>query len=239
MEPYLQKNISANSIPFRLSSLKSVTMSVMYKGLVLSEMIQPLHLGNDYGVFQAAGQNFLSGLKEVVYLHSADDPQTIRARIEEVNPKRAWVTLSHFTPLQTYWRERQEDRVQPSRPIHVRLSCTSQQLAGSLDNLSGQGLGVLVYHLRDKGLHAEKGTRVRVEIPVLNDLPLIKLDAVVQSKRYISTTQVILGLQVYPNRKQLLSLRQYIEFRKKEIFSELNTVKFARLDPRATKDLYF
>ncbi len=214
-------------------------MSVLYKGLVLSELIRPLHMGHDYGVFQASGQNYLTGIKEIVYLHGTEDPQTIRARIDEVNPKRAWITLSHFTPLQTNWRDRQEDRVQPARPIQVRLYHSSKLVSGSLNNLSVQGLGVLLYHMQEKGPKLDIGSRVRVEIPILYGFTPVKMDAHIQSMRFVGTNQVILGLQANPNRKQLLTLKQYIEYRKNEIFSELDTVKFARLEPRSTKDLFF
>ena len=239
MNTFLQRSNNTTPFQYRLSNMPGITMSVLYKGLVLSELIQPLHLGHDYGVFQASGQNYLTGIKEIVYLHGTEDPQTIRARIDEVNPKRAWITLSHFTPLQTKWQDRQEDRVQPARPIQVRLYHSGKLVSGSLNNLSVQGLGVLLYHMQEKGSKLDIGSRVRVEIPILYGFTPVKMDAHIQSIRFVGTNQVILGLQANPNRKQLLTLRQYIEYRKNEIYSELNTVKFARLEPRSTKDLFF
>ncbi len=214
-------------------------MSIPYKGLMLSEEIQTLHIGHDYGVFRLPGQQIITSGKEYVYLHGYSLPKTIRAHVEETNPNRAWITLSRFIDLPGPWTDRSEDRVQPEKPIFVKIYCGTHRCSASIDNISRTGLGVLVYHLFDRNIKAEMGTHVKVEFPVWEEKQPLRICATVISITPLGRSLTKVGFRIDPNRKQVSTLEKYIHQRKEEIFTELNTDWMAYLEPRNTKDLFF
>lgn len=236
----LAQNSTGYTPPLGLSRLaEHLTLAIPYKGLMLSEDVRPLHMGRDYGVFQAPSHPVFASIKDRVYLHGPGLAQTIRAFIEEVNPQRSWITLSRFTPLATAWRDRQEERVQPSKPLQVRLFCSTHVCYGSIDNLSRTGIGILVYHLSEKQIRAEIGTRVKVEFLVDEKMQPNRVEAEVMTVKTIGRSLAKIGLRLYPSRKHQLLLENYIQNRRQEIYTELDQDWMSWQEPRLTKDLFF
>lgn len=233
-------NTNGHTAPQILPKISgSLTMSIPYKGLMLSEEIQVLHIGRDYGVFQAPSQHLFTSIKDSVYLHGPYLSQTIHAHIEEINPHRAWITLSRFSYLFTQWRDRIDERVQPDKPMRVRIYCSTRRCSGTIDNISKTGMGILIYRLNEKQIHTELGSKVKIEIPFSNDAQPLRFDAIVMTVKTIGRSLAKVGLQIIPNKKQQVPLEQYVQFRRDEIFGELNSVWMSFQEPRGTKDLFF
>lgn len=226
-------------IPVDLPCTRTMLLSSPYKGLMLTDQVKILHIGKEYGVFEASNHAVYSGFKDCVYLHGGNLHNTVKASIDEVNTRRSWITLSQFKPLPTDWRERRDERVQPARRIQAQISCTSHMCTGSVDNISLSGLGVLIYHPGDRPIRQEIGIKVRVELQIKEDISPLKFDALVMSILPISRNLAKVGLQFIPTRKLLLSLEPFVNHRKQEIFDELNSDWLACREPRLTKDLYF
>jgi hypothetical protein len=226
-------------IPIEIPIAKTVLLSSPYKGLMLTDQVKVLHLGKDFGVFEASNHSVYSGIRDYVYLHGGSLMHTIRASIDEINPRRSWVTLSRFLPLPSNWRDRRDDRVQPARRIQARINCATHNCVGSVDNLSLSGLGVLIYHMGDRQIKQEIGTKVRVELQMTEENQPLRVDALVRSIHPISPMMVKVGLQIIPTRKVLMQLDHFVQMRKLEIFNELNSDWLSCHEPRSTKDLYF
>jgi hypothetical protein len=226
-------------VPFGLVDIRSVLLSSPYKGLMLTDQVRVLHMGKDFGVFEACNHSVFSSIKDNVYLHGGNLTRTVKASIDEINPQRSWITLSRFQPLATPWHERREERVQPARPFYARIACASHFCLGRVDNLSLTGIGILVYHLGDKPIQQELGHKVRVELQLKEDRQPIKLDAVIMSIHPIGRSLMQVGLQIIPTRRVMLELDQFIQLRKREIYNELNADWLSWREPRLTKDLYF
>jgi hypothetical protein len=232
---------SAKSIfvPLDLPCSMTMLLSSPYKGLMLTDQVKLLHVGKDFGVFEASNHAVYSGMKESVYLHGGNLLKTVKASIDELNPRRSWITLSQFHPLATDWSDRRDERVQPAHQIQAKITCATHMCAGSVDNISLSGLGVLIYHPGDRPIRQEIGVKVRVELQIHEDSQPLKLDALVMSINPISRSLAKVGLQIIPTRKILMALEPFVTIRRQEIFDELNSDWLACREPRLTKDLYF
>ena len=220
----------------RLINLLAIT--IPYKGLLLTEDVRLLHSGKDYGVFQALNQPLYVSLKEQVYLHGPGLPNPMKAFIEEINLNRGWITLSRFKPLDSIWKDRREERVQPSKPLHIRLHNRSTQCLGSIDNISKSGMGILVDQKHGKDLLPEIGAKVKLDF-VWEERQIIHLNAVLISVKPIGQSLAKIGLTTQPGRKLQETLNRYIKNRKLEIMDELDSKWFNWQYPRTTKELFF
>lgn len=232
---------SAKSIflPLDMPCSMKMLLSSPYKGLMLTDQVKLLHVGKDFGVFEASNHAVYSGIRDSVYLHGGNLQKTVKACIHEINPRRSWITLSQFYPLATDWCDRRDERVQPARRIQARIACATHICSGSVDNISLSGLGVLIYHAGDRPIRQEIGIKVRVELQINEDLQPLKLDALVMSINPISRSLAKVGLKILPTRKILMALEPFVAIRRQEIFDELNSDWLACREPRLTKDLYF
>ncbi len=243
MHTVLQGSTGLNSAIGLIQSLsyhgEPLTIAVPYKGLMLSQEIRLLHTGEDYAVLQSPNQRICAGLHDRIFIHSPSIPQKIIARIDEINPQRGWIIISDLVTSSNRWLDRKSDRVQPSQPIQVDISCGPTVCAGHLDNLSINGIGVLVYKYEEHPIKAKVGSPIHIAFRLPNEKQVLKLAGKIANFHFISQILSKVGIETNLSIRQELMLKQYIHNRKINILSEMENNWVLVQEPRSTKDLFF
>ena len=216
-----------------------LTITIPYKGLMLSQDLRLLHTGEDYAVLQAPNERICAGLHDHVFIHSKSITQKIVAKIIEVNPQRGWIIISDLVTSTNPWQERRHDRVQPSQPLRVAICCGSTSCAGTLDNLSLHGAGVLVYKFEEHPIKAKVGNPVQITFKLPNDKLPVKLNGKIVNFHFISQILSKVGVETQLSARQEFLVKQYIQMRKMNILTEVDNRWILVQEPRSTKDLFF
>jgi len=191
-----------------------LTITIPYKGLMLSQDIRLLHTGEEYAVLQAPSDRICAGLRDRVYIHSKSLPQKILAKIDEINPQRGWIIISDIVASSNPWWERRFDRVQPSQPLRAIIQSGPSNCAGTLDNLSLKGLGVLVYKFEEHPIKAKTGNHVQIAFRLPTEKQVIKVIGKIVNFHFISQLLSKVGIETQLTAHQELMLKQYIHSRK-------------------------
>jgi hypothetical protein len=214
-------------------------LSVPYKGMILSQEVKALRMGQDSGIFQLPNHQICAGIKDLVYLHGSTLARPIVARITELNTQRGWITLSEFQSAYNAWKDRVCERVQPENPVQVTLSCAAQRCRGTLDDLSLQGMGLLIYAPPEKDFQLKRMENLRLEFYLPGDPQVFRLEGSMVFLTQISHTLAKMGLTIRPNRSQRARMATYISVRSIELAQELEMIWMKGQEPRPSMDLYF
>lgn len=226
-------------LTYLLQAGEKLTVQIPYKALLLTQEVRTLEIGENHLVLQAPNQRLCTSIQERIYIYASRSPQGVMAQVQDMNLERGILVLTGFKFIDTPWSARRSDRVEPGRPTHLILKCGEQSHKARLADLSLHGMGILVYAKEMNVAPCQVGEKLKVEVRLEPDIPLVKLDGELVSYRSLSQTLFRLGLMTSPRGIQKTLLSQYVTARKNDILYELENASSHVLDPRGSKDLYF
>jgi len=234
---YLQERIM-DQIGRLTAQNKPMTITGTYKGILLTHPIRVLNILPDRVIFQAPGSLLCLTLREKVHLYSNALPETVTARLLELNMIVGEIALSDFTFSGLSWKERLCDRIQPRDPIGVDFYSQKTTVRGHMENISTIGMRLLISRKKDKGVCTDYGAPVRLAFRLPGDSLQINLKGKITYSRQVRDSMII-GIHFLPNPSQEKRLTQYILASKAEILDELELEFQKMLAPRQIQDLYF
>lgn len=226
-------------LSYLLQGGEKLSLLIPYKALLISQEVRTLHVGQDHLVLQAPAHHICSNIQDHVYIHSIRAPQGVHAKVLNLSFQSGVITLTGFKFLDSIWHDRQSDRVEPGDPLHISLSTKTGTYRGRLENLSLNGLGMLLFKSSSQMVPMKTGENLATKIALGDDIPPLEMDGRLIAKRSIGQTLTHLGLEIKPEGMQKTLLTQYITTRRHEILSELEHLTNKALEPRCSKDLYF
>jgi hypothetical protein len=227
----LLQNLARQSTPLHLSHA--------FRGVLFTHDLSLLSLSADHAMFKVERSHISAQLGERIYVHSPAIPESLSARVLELDIQIGRLVLGDFSPMGHAWATRSHERVQPRQPIRVSLHCDSCVLSTSLENLSLVGAGLLAYKPAERGLDPRLGVPVKVEFELPVPRGKVTLPGRLANITYPGARLACLGISTFPNTEQTRILERYITHRKSEIVDELDNSLIAAFEPQSVKELYF
>jgi hypothetical protein len=209
-----------------------------YKGLILTHPIQILEILPDRVIFQAPEHHLCFTLRGKVHLYSHTLPETVTARLLELNMIVGKLALSDLTFSGQSWKERLCERTQPRDPICVDMAWNNSLARVHLENLSATGMRVMISRTKDQGVCTHWNAPVRLTFQLPRDALKMDLKGTIIFSRQVGNL-VIAGIRFLPSKSQEERLNQYILARKAEILDELEWAFQKMFEHRQIQDLYF
>lgn len=198
-----------------------VAVTTTYKGLFFEEKVEPLKVGPDYVVFKAPKPQICLTLRYQVWLHSQVLPESVRATLQTVYSASGEITLTNFIYTGDYWRDRQEQRIEPAHPIQAMVNVAKKTFPANLTNLSLHGAGLLVYlgENTDRNLVPRSPIEVCFTLAEQNNFQIL---GTIASCRQMGYSVIQVGARLQPTLNQAAWLENYIAKRKIEILQEMD-----------------
>jgi hypothetical protein len=232
-------NQKSSMLNFLIKAGEELTILIPYKALLLNREVRTIKIGKDHIILQVPDQQFCSTIRERVFLVTSNTPHGMAAKVRDINFQKGIITLTNLNFLESPWYERESERVEPRNPTSILVSMANHRLRGRLENLSLHGLGVLLYTKYLSQIPAKIGETLKVEIDLGNAIPKMrirtKLIAVCPVGQYLTH----LGLEMQPRRTQEKIISEYINSRKRDIFSEIEHKSIHIMEPISSMELYF
>ena len=240
MLPIDRKNTTiASMLANLLKTNETLNVVISYKGLLIAQNVRLLSISEDQIIIQSPARHICANIREHIFLNIPNTPKGIKAKVQEVNLSRGIMKVSDFSLFGSDWQERVSDRVAPAIPIRATLIRGRERLIGRLDNLSNDGLGILLYTRNQKRNQKVSGEKTKVEITLNQEVTLHNQEAEVVYSRPVGSNLTQIGLMIQPRGRQKTEIAKYILARKQRILLELERSSSSLLDPRCSKDLYF
>jgi len=226
-------------LSYLLQGGEKLTLLIPFKGLLIAQEVRSLHIGQDHIVLQAPTHHICSNIHDHVYLYTVQSPQGMIANVQNLNLQRGIITLTGFKFMDSPWHDRKSERVEPVEPLHITLSTKNATFRGRLENLSMNGLGMLLYTKNFKNIPIKAGESVNTRIILGEDIPPLEMRGKLVASRLIGQALTHLGMEIRPEGLQKTLLTQYISTRRHEILAELEHLSNHVLEPKYSKDLYY
>lgn len=227
--------IALNSI---IDGKTRLTVAGFYRGLPIQQDGQVVKFEQDELYVSVKDERVYACTGGQVYLFTGAMLEPIHAALETAVPAGRLLVLKQIEPGWRAWQDRQEERVQPKNPLHIRLRCRRKTFRAVLDNLSVNGAGLLVEQACEP-LLSKAGARVVLTFPPGCGLALKSLLAQTAYCEPVTTSLVRVGLRLLPTRKETAVLGAYFRQRRIEILEELERVCMEQTRPRDVVSLYF
>ena len=228
-----------STLSYLLQGGEKLTLLIPFKALLITQEVRTMHIGQDHLVLQAPTRDICSNIRDHVYLHTDQSPQGLIANVQNLNLQRGIITLTGFKFMDSPWHERKSERVEPVEPLHITLSTKNATFRGRLENLSMNGLGMLLYTKNIKNIPTKAGEIVNTRIILGEDIPPLELRGKLVATRPIGQTLTHLGMVIKPEGIQKTLLTHYVSTRRHEILAELEHLSNHVLEPKYSKDLYY
>jgi len=234
----LNSQAIVNSIHSIVEKKNKITLSSIYKGILLEQTITPVAFDKNEIVFQAPNQKICVSLKQKAFLHSQGLPKTVIAQMKKLDTTTGKIFLTNFSFLETSWSDRNHERVQPKMPPQVVLQIKEARVAGALENISPVGIGLLVYKLPEASVPIDPENIIQMTFQLPN-FPRFTMPGNIVSHYTLGKTLTRIGVRIYPSTSQIRQINNYIIARKAEILQELDIACIEMLEPPGSKDLYY
>lgn len=215
-----------------------LTIASMYKGIILTQPTQVLDVLPDRVVIQAPEHRLCFTLKEKIHLYSHALPETITAKLLELDPVLGKVVLSDLNFLGQGWTKRIHDRIQPREPLYIDLAWGKNLLRAGLENLSTTGMSLMAYVNNVKDIYIDQDTPVKLTFQLPGDDSQMTLKGKIIRSRRVQQL-IMIGISFFPDAKQSKRLQHYIETRKAEILDELESAHRQTYEQRQVQEMYF
>lgn len=217
----------------------ALKMSTSYREMMLHQEISFLEAGKSSATFRATDVAMCAAMEGTVYLHNLLFPKPVGARVTHLDLNRGIFVLSNFSYVETEWRERQHERVRPRAPTYVNIHWRGKSLRTPMDNVSANGVGLLIYKLFERGFDIQPGTNIQLDFHLPPSHAFSALKGTVVYLRAIGGSLIKTGIQLFPKTKDAYSLEKYVSHRKREIIQELELAYCEMCKPRGVESLYF
>jgi hypothetical protein len=209
-----------------------------YKGMLFNERILPVLVGPDHIVYRTPSLKVCIILRDPVFLYSRVLPETIRATPQLISCTTGEMRLTDFAYTGSLWFDRDNQRVQPEKPMTTDVRINGKSYPASLKDISLHGAGLLVYTQDEEFLNLLSNTTVEFPFPIAGGNSMT-VNGKVAHRHSLSPSVLDLGLRIFLTSYQRTWLENFISRRKLEILSELERQITERLEPQRIKDQYF
>jgi hypothetical protein len=209
-----------------ISSLRrqniTIKLTRSFKGIVLNQNVNISEVNKGCASFRVIGKKIYSGLEEFVHLQSDFFPKAMVARIKSLDINKGTIILSQFAYTETDWKERKEERVRPKSPIYLDLHWKTKVINACLMDFSATGIGISAQTILESGMNIWNGLNIKLNFQFSpNDTFTLMKGKIVYS-HVINRTLVKLGILLFPNAEETLSLKRLFTNRKLETMNELD-----------------
>lgn len=218
------------------NSCLNVTKS--FRGIVLSEDLKIISVNNQRTVLQTYTSKICAAFAGCVHLHNQAFLRPVKARIKEVCISEGKIALSDFTYLNSDWKNRQSERVQPKHPTYGYLMTNKSHFRACLKNISDNGLGLMVSTAAEEE-DFQINSSVKLDFQITPEFRWTALRGRIVYIIKVSKSIFRLGIQLQTSRQQARKLKKYIMLRKKEIMNELDQAFLAAISPTGVESQYF
>jgi len=210
-----------------------------FKGMVLTQTIKILEVGQGYVTLQAPRQEISYVLSDFIFLHSHDFSQTITARLEKINLTAGRMTISNLKYTEVCWHDRASERVQPKNPILVTIRAGKSIFQAFIEDISLTGIGILGYKIIEKGISLQPADTTTLIIKLPPWQSRLVVHGTVANIHSYKNGMVRIGEQFYPSEAIKPGIKAYIDLRKKELNDELKLFTPEQLETCGSVHLYF
>jgi hypothetical protein len=217
----------------------TVELKKSYKGIEIHEDVSIIEVNLDDAVFHVTNTKTCAALEGYVYLHSHLFPKQVIAQIKNLDLNRGMLVLSDFSFIDSDWKERKYERVQPIHPTYATLHWKGKTVSSCVRNISVEGIGLLVYQILEKGMRIQPGSNVQLDFELSPDHKKMSLKGTVIHMNTISRYTSAIGMRLFPKVKDARSLERYVTQRKQEIVEEINQGFWELVMPKRVESLFF
>jgi len=216
-----------------------IILTRTYKGITLHQDIRVLAVQADRVVCQATDLRKCAGLKGTILLHGQRFIRPVMARLTDFNLVTGTFHLDNLAYVDSDWKERSHERVQPKNPTYLNVRCHHKIFRAYLENISLIGVGLLAEKRLDEEMHVRPCTNVLLDFQLEPRLAWSTLKGRVVSKKSIGNQLTRLGIQIYPTLRDSKLLWEYIARREDEILRELNQAYLEAFKAPGPERMYF
>jgi hypothetical protein len=217
----------------------TLELTKSFKGIVVQEDVSILEINVNEAAFRVTNAETCAALEGDVYLHSRLFPTPVMAQIKSLNLNKGMLVLSGFAYIDSEWRKRRHERVQPKHPTYVILHWKGKAARSCIRNISVDGMGLLAYKILEKGVRIQSGSNVKLDFELPIDHKYAALKGTIININPMGSFSSAIGIRLFPKAKEARFLEQYVTQRKQEILEELNQVFWESSMPRGVESLYF
>lgn len=216
----------------------TLEMHKTFRGIILEQDVSVEEVAPDSISFKATRCRMCAALEGHVHLHSRQFPKTVVAFVKDLNYRKGMFVLSDFVYSDTDWKIRMHERVQPKKPIYVKLHWRRRSIRASMDNISVGGMGIFANKLI-YGMKVDPGSKIKLDFQLTPAYIFVSVKGTIVYLDEISSELTRIGIQLHTTVKEARLLEKYVTQRKKEIMEELNQ-SFNELNkPWGVENWYF
>jgi hypothetical protein len=221
------------SVADAISSLPTpyppVSLIKYHKGTSITQPGSILAIDPSSATIQATQCQTFYILSGMVHLRSKAFTGAITATIHPVDYSRGTFRLSDLS--YAGWQERRAERVQPKYPTYVEMQHYRKTYHAFLQDISDEGMGILVNEALYPAGRLQPGHRLRLEFQLTAEQAFVSLKAVIVYRVSAGPPLIKYGLQLLPNPIQRNKLQGYVSQRYDEILYELEQEYIRLSDP--------
>lgn len=217
----------------------TVELTKSFRGMILQEMVSIPEVTRDQAAFRVSNSEICAALEGEVCLQNGLFPRPVVAKIKCLNPIKGMLTLYDFAYVNTEWKKRQHERVQPKPATYVTLHWRGKTVRPYVRNVSVDGMGVMAYRMLEKGVQIQPGSTVHLDFELPPDHKFIAVKGTVIYLEKRGSLATAIGMRLFPKIKETRCLEKYVARRKQEIFEELENLFCELSAPRGVENLYF
>lgn len=208
-----------------------------YKGATLTQPGRIIAISQDSGMIQATQPLTFPFLEGTIHLRSRAFPGAITATIHPVDFSQGTFRLSDLTYRE--WCDRRTERVQPKGAVYVDIDLAGKTTRACLDDISSEGMGVLVSAMAARNGRLSLGSKVGLSFQLAPDLVFSQVDGEVVYREKAAARMLRVGLRLFLETEQKEALEAYVARRHNEIFEELKQNYYRVREPCRVENLYF
>src|SRR3990172_326231 len=219
----------------------ALELTKSFKGKVVQQDVDILEVNPEDAdaAFRVTDIEMCAALEGDIYLHSRLFPKPVMARLKSLNISKGMFVLSGFTYIDSEWKKRQHERVQPKHPTYVTLHWKGQAVRASMENISVDGMGVLAYKLTERRMEIQPGANIQLDFQLSPDHKYTAVKGTIVHSKTRGRFLTMIGVRLFLKAKEVRSLERFIARRKQEILVELNQAYWEMSRPRGVESLYF
>jgi hypothetical protein len=213
----------------------------VYKGVTLTQEARIISFGEDFVELQIPYYQFMCiALQGRTHIRSSGFPFVVSASLKNLGLTSGKIRLKDFSCLSRSLEIRLTNRVAPQEPIRITLHLKNTDFSASVADLSANGMGILAYKIREKGINLEANSPINLDYYLPRQSKKFTLKGkVAYLKPVKSSVMVRLGVCFKPNLEQETRLQEYIDQRHIDIIRELEQTFIRSVEPLRTANLFY
>ena len=230
-------NLVAEAIGALPDPYPPVRLITRYKGTTLDQRGHIVDINPSSATIQASQRLTFHILLGMIHMRSQAFPGAISATIQPIDYNTGTFRLTDLS--YSTWRDRKSERVQPKFPTHLIINYYRKTYRACLEDISNEGMGILVEKDIDPGGKLHPGAKLSLEFHLTSTQSITNLKGVIVYRKLVGQQLIKLGLQLTPNLAQKKTLQAYVFQRRDEIRHELEQEYIQICELFRVENLYF